>query len=87
MQPSSAHNNSIKPVSRNHRYERLLKIARSVIEEAGFDVLDNIWPERDGFQSDLDRGRAGSETHNPHLREAALGIEANLLALALGHKA
>jgi chromosome partitioning protein len=48
--------------------------------------LDNIWPERDGFQSDLDMGRAGSESHNPHLREAALYIEADLLALALGHK-
>jgi len=80
-------NKIVLVLSKVGRSERLLEIARSVIEEAGFDVLDNIWPERDGFQSDLDMGRAGSETHNPHLREAALGIEADLLALALGKKA
>jgi chromosome partitioning protein len=64
----------------------LLENARIVIDEAGFDVLSHVWPERDGFQADLDMGRAGSESHNPHLRESAQRIEAELFKLAMGVK-
>jgi chromosome partitioning protein len=71
-------------LSKVGRSERLLQTARDTIAEAGFDVLDNIWPERDGFQADLDIGKAGSETNNPYLREAAALIEADLLHLAIG---
>jgi chromosome partitioning protein len=73
-------------LSKVGRSERLLQNARIVIDEAGFDVLGNIWPERDGFQADLDMGRAGSESHNPHLLETAHRIEAELFKLAMGLK-
>ena len=73
-------------LSKVGRSERLLENARIVIDEAGFDVLSNVWPERDGFQADLDMGRAGSESHNPHLRESAKRIEAELFKLAMGIK-
>jgi len=71
-------------LSKVGRSERLLQTARDTIAEAGFEVLDNVWPERDGFQADLDIGKAGSEAHNPYLREAAAMIEADLLRLAIG---
>lgn len=70
-------------LSKVGRSERLLQTARDTIAEAGFDVLDNVWPERDGFQADLDIGKVGSEAHNPYLREAAAMIEADLLYLAI----
>ena len=73
-------------LSKVGRSERLLENARIVIDEAGFDVLSNVWPERDGFQADLDMGRAGSESHNPHLRESAQRIEAELFKLVMGVK-
>ena len=73
-------------LSKVGRSERLLENARIVIDEAGFDVLSNVWPERDGFQADLDMGRAGSESHNPHLREFAQRIEAELFKLVMGVK-
>ena len=73
-------------LSKVGRSERLLENARIVIDEAGFDVLSNVWPERDGFQADLDMGRAGSESHNPHLRESAKRIEAELFKLVMGVK-
>ena len=73
-------------LSKVGRSERLLENARIVIDEAGFDVLSNVWPERDGFQADLDMGRAGSESHNPHLRESAQRIEAELFKLVMGSK-
>ena len=73
-------------LSKVGRSERLLENARIVIDEAGFDVLSHVWPERDGFQADLDMGRAGSESHNPHLRETAQRIEAELFKLAMGVK-
>ena len=41
------------------------------IEEAGFELLAEHWPQRDGFQADLDVGRAGRESRNPHLRDIA----------------
>ncbi|NBS78142.1 MAG: hypothetical protein EBT28_12295, partial [Betaproteobacteria bacterium] len=73
-------------LSKVGRSERLLENAKIVIDEAGFDVLSHVWPERDGFQADLDMGRAGSESHNPHLRETAQRIEAELFKLAMGVK-
>jgi chromosome partitioning protein len=73
-------------LSKVGRSERLLDIAKTTIADAGFEVLDSIWPERDGFQADLDIGKAGSETHNSHLREAAELIETELLALAIKSK-
>lgn len=73
-------------LSKVGRSERLLENAKIVIDEAGFDVLSNVWPERDGFQADLDMGRAGSESHNPHLRESAQRIEAELFKLVMGVK-
>ena len=79
-------NKIVLVLSKVGKSERLLDVAKAVIEEAGFEVLANIWPERDGFQADLDIGKAGSETHNPYLREAAKLIEADLLALAMTSK-
>jgi len=70
-------------LSKVRRSERLLQTARETIADAGFEVLDNVWPERDGFQADLDIGKAGSESHNPFLKEAAALIEADLLYLAI----
>lgn len=70
-------------LSKVGRSERLLEIAKQTIADAGFEVLDSIWPERDGFQADLDIGKAGSESHNPYLREAASAIEADMLHLVL----
>ena len=61
-------NKIILILSKVGRSERLLETAKVTIEEAGFELLDSIWPERDGFQADLDIGKAGSETHNPYLR-------------------
>ena len=73
-------------LSKVGRSERLLEIAKETIADAGFEMLDSIWPERDGFQADLDIGKAGSESNNPYLREAAEAIEADLLALSLYSK-
>jgi len=73
-------------LSKVGRSERLLEIAKETIADAGFEMLDSIWPERDGFQADLDIGKAGSESHNPYLRETAEVIEADLLALSLFSK-
>jgi chromosome partitioning protein len=81
-----AGNKIVIVLSKVGKSKRLLDIAIAVIEESGFEVLDNIWPERDGFQADLDIGKAGSETHNPYLREAAELIEADLIALAMTSK-
>ena len=68
------------------RSQRLLETAKQIIADAGFEVLDSIWPERDGFQADLDIGKAGSEAHNPYLRETAESIEADLLHIAINSK-
>ncbi len=73
-------------LSKVGRSNRLLEIARETIANAGLEVLDNIWPERDGFQADLDIGKAGSESNNAYLREAAALIEADLLYLALDNQ-
>ena len=79
-------NKIILVLSKVGRSERLLETAKVTIEEAGFELLDSIWPERDGFQADLDIGKAGSEAHNPYLREAAKSIESDLLHIAINSK-
>lgn len=76
-------NKIVLVLSKVGRSERLLEIAKETIADAGFEVLDSIWPERDGFQADLDVGKAGSESHNPYLREAAHAIEADMMHLVL----
>ena len=54
--------------------------AVDAIEAAGFELLAEHWPQRDGFQIDLDAGRAGREARNPHLREAAERMESALFS-------
>jgi len=72
-----------RKLSKTGRSERLLEQAEATIAEAGFDILNAVWPERDGFQADLDVGRAGSESSNPHLKQAAQDVERALLTLAM----
>ena len=79
-------NKIVLVLSKVGRSQRLLETAKETIAEAGFEVLDSIWPERDGFQADLDIGKAGSEAHNPYLREAAESIESVLLHIAINSK-
>jgi chromosome partitioning protein len=67
-------------LSKTGRSERLVDSALALIEESGFSCLSVYWPQRDGFQADLDAGRAGSESSNPHLKQAAAEIEAAMLA-------
>jgi chromosome partitioning protein len=67
-------------LSKVGRSENQLQKAVETIETAGFELLPESWPLRDGFQSDLDLGRAGRESRNPHLREAAEKMEAALFA-------
>lgn len=69
-------------LSRIGRSEKQLAEARVIIDEAGFPALSAIWPYRDGFVSEFDAGRAGSEATNPHLRAAAESIEAQMFKLA-----
>ncbi|MGA2042892.1 MAG: ParA family protein [Roseiarcus sp.] len=70
-------------LSKVGRSEKQLAGAIAAIEDSGFELLPEHWPLRDGFQSDLDAGRAGREAHNPFLREAAERIEAALYGRAL----
>ncbi len=79
----SVGNKIVIVLSKTGRSERLLEQAEAVIAEAGFDMLNAVWPERDGFQADLDVGRAGSESRNPHLKQAAQDVEHALLTLAM----
>src|SRR5579863_5898950 len=67
-------------LSKIGRSEAQLQRAIETIEESGFELLEERWPQRDGFQSDLDVGRAGRESRNPYLREAAEKMEAALFA-------
>jgi len=57
-------NKIVLVLSKVGRSQRLLETAKETIAEAGFEVLDSIWPERDCFQAYLDIGKAGSEAHN-----------------------
>jgi chromosome partitioning protein len=66
-------------LSKTGRSERLLDAAIAQIELAGFQTLSVSWPLRDGFQSDFDVGRAGSETSNPHLKKIAESVEQAML--------
>jgi chromosome partitioning protein len=80
----SVGNKIVLVLSKTGRSERLLEQAEATISEAGFDMLNAVWPERDGFQADLDVGRAGSESSNPHLKQAAREVEQAMLTLAMG---
>jgi len=62
-------------LSKVGRSEIQFSKAVEAIEDAGFELLSEHWPQRDGFQSDLDAGRAGREARNPHLREIAERME------------
>ena len=62
-------------LSKVGRSESQFGRAVETIEEAGFELLGEHWPQRDGFQSDLDAGRAGREARNPYLREIAERME------------
>src|SRR5271156_2291147 len=69
-------------LSKVGRSETQLAHAVATIQESGFDLLTEHWPLRDGFQNDLDAGRAGRESRNPYLREAAERMEAALFKRA-----
>jgi len=60
--------------------------ALEAIADAGFELLGEHWPLRDGFQADLDAGRAGRESRNPFLRETAERMEEALMRRALAAK-
>jgi chromosome partitioning protein len=62
-------------LSKVGRSETQFSKAVEAIEDAGFELLSEHWPQRDGFQSDLDSGRAGREARNPYLREIAERME------------
>ena len=70
-------------LSRVGKSDALLEKAREVIKVSGFDLVEEIWPLRDGLQADLDAGRAGREARNAHLRETARRLEDALYARAL----
>ena len=74
-------------LSRVGRSEPQMEAAMAAIEESGFDFLKAPWPQRDGFQSDLDAGRAGRESRNPYLRAAAMEVEEAMMKLLAGKKA
>lgn len=65
-------------LSKVGRSDKQLTDAKIIINEAGFNVLSEVWPQRDGFVSEFDAGRAGSESSNPHLRAAAQSLEIQL---------
>jgi chromosome partitioning protein len=69
-------------LSKVGRSETQLAHAVATIQESGFDLLAEHWPLRDGFQADLDAGRAGRESRNPYLRETAERMEAALFKRA-----
>jgi chromosome partitioning protein len=75
LQKHGADGRLVVVLSKVGRSETQLGKAIATIEEAGFELLDERWPLRDGFQADLDAGRAGRETRNPHLRETAERME------------
>ncbi len=73
-------------LSKVGRSETQFSRAVETIEDAGFELLSEHWPQRDGFQSDLDAGRAGREARNPYLREIAERMEEALWARAMKAK-
>ncbi len=70
-------------LSKVGRSEKQVGNAVAAIEAAGFELLSEYWPLRDGFQSELDAGRAGREAHNPYLREIAERMEKALVKRAM----
>jgi chromosome partitioning protein len=66
-------------LSKTGRSERQIEDARTLIENAGFALLEAVWPQRDGFQAEFDSGRAGSEVSNPYLRQSAEAVEKAML--------
>jgi chromosome partitioning protein len=70
-------------LSKVGRSEKQLAHAIAAIEESGFELLPAHWPLRDGFQTELDAGRAGREAHNPYLREMAEKMENALMKRAM----
>jgi chromosome partitioning protein len=74
-------------LSKVGRSETQLAHAIDTIEESGFERLAENWPLRDGFQADLDAGRAGRESRNPYLRETAERMEDALFKRAAAAKA
>lgn len=79
MRQRGAINKVMIVLSKTGRSERLVEQALATVEAAGFECLDVTWPQRDGFQADFDLGKAGSESSNPFLRQAAQAIEMALL--------
>ncbi len=73
-------------LSKVGRSETQFSKAVEAIEDAGFELLSEHWPQRDGFQNDLDAGRAGREARNPHLREIAERMEDALFSRAMKAK-
>jgi chromosome partitioning protein len=73
-------------LSKVGRSEPQFEKAVGTVEDAGFELLAEHWPQRDGFQSDLDSGRAGREARNPYLREIAERIEEALYARTMKAK-
>ncbi len=67
-------------LSRIGRSDAQVQRAAEIIADSGFELLAEHWPQRDGFQSDLDAGRAGREARNPHLRETAERMETALFS-------
>ena len=79
----SVGNKIVIVLSKTGRSDRQIEQAEATISEAGFDMLNAVWPERDGFQADLDVGRAGSEASNPHLKKASQDVEQAMLTLVM----
>ncbi len=73
-------------LSKVGRSEIQFSRAVETIEDAGFELLSEHWPQRDGFQGDLDAGRAGREARNPFLREIAERMEEALWARTMKAK-
>ena len=73
-------------LSKVGRSETQFTRAVETIEDAGFELLGEHWPQRDGFQSDLDSGRAGREARNPYLREIAERMEEALYVRSMKAK-
>jgi chromosome partitioning protein len=67
-------------LSKIGRSEMQLAKALEAIDESGFERLSEYWPLRDGFQGDLDTGRAGREARNAHSRELAEKVEEAIFA-------
>jgi len=73
-------------LSKVGRSEPQFEKAVETIEAAGFELLSEHWPQRDGLQRDLDAGRAGREASNPYLRDIAERMEEALFARAMKAK-